>query len=77
MATVLMTRKTKESYQLVFRLLKEHIPGFNMKYVMTDYESGLLAALRAEFPNAHLTGCLFHCDQVLIASPHKLKNTSI
>lgn len=64
MVTVLMTRKTKESYQLAFRMLKEQLPALNMKYIMTDYETGLLAALRAEFPNAHLTGCLFHCDQV-------------
>lgn len=59
-----MSRKTKASYLRVLEYLKELIRLFNAKYLMSDYERGLLEALKEAFPDAELSGCLFHFDQV-------------
>lgn len=51
---------------MAFRLLKEELPGVRLPHIMSDYEKGLLAALRESFPDSILSGCLFHCDQVRV-----------
>lgn len=62
--TILMTRKTKASYRLAFRCLKDLFPKMVIHHMMSDFEPALLAAIRECFPAVKLTGCLFHCDQV-------------
>ncbi|KAE8740478.1 hypothetical protein FOCC_FOCC014006, partial [Frankliniella occidentalis] len=61
----MMSRKTKVAYKMVFQNLKDLVPGIRLPKVMSDFEKALLGALREEFPNAVLTGCLFHCDQAM------------
>lgn len=61
-----MSRKTTAAYKMLFRCIKELFPGFKMDHVMTDFEKGLVRAVREEFPGVTLTGCLFHIDQVCI-----------
>ncbi|KAJ1518926.1 hypothetical protein ONE63_011468 [Megalurothrips usitatus] len=70
--TVLMSRKTKAAYKQMFSAVKQLLPGIRLKHVMTDFEKGLLAALREEFPASVLTGCLFHCDQAMCKKSAKL-----
>ncbi|XP_052130872.1 uncharacterized protein LOC113208726 [Frankliniella occidentalis] len=70
--TILMTRKTKAAYKMAFQCLKEEVPTINMPHIMSDFEKGLLGALREEFPAAHLTGCLFHLDQAMCKKASKI-----
>jgi hypothetical protein len=46
---------------------------FNPSTVTTDFECGLLQAVREQFPEATRTGCLFHFKQALRRKLVKLK----
>lgn len=64
----LMERKTKQSYQILFTILKEEIQikfdrTLNPTYISTDYESAVIDVIKAEFPHAEICGCLFHLSQ--------------
>jgi hypothetical protein len=59
-----MTRKTKAAYKRALDMVKEHEPAFNIKMAMTDFEKALFTAVLEVFPDAAITGCLFHVDQV-------------
>ncbi|XP_034244893.1 uncharacterized protein LOC117647297 [Thrips palmi] len=63
--SALMTRKTTAAYKLLFRSVKEMFPNFNMRHIMSDYEKGLVRAVKEEFPGSTMTGCLFHIDQAM------------
>ncbi|XP_034245775.1 uncharacterized protein LOC117647909, partial [Thrips palmi] len=70
--SALMTRKTKEAYKMLFKSVKELCPGIRMPHIMSDFEKGLCGALREEFPETTLTGCLFHVDQAMCKKSAKL-----
>jgi len=61
-----MSRKTTAAYKMLFRCIKDLFPDFKMGDVMSDFEKGLVRAVREEFPGVIVTGCLFHIDQVCI-----------
>ena len=46
----------------IFNLTK--LP-WNPKMIVSDFESGLIEAVRAQFPNTHHTGCHFHFTHVV------------
>jgi len=62
-----MTSKLRAHYVDVFQQLKNLVPEMNPAYVCTDFESGLIRAIRECFPNARLIGCHFHFVQVWIS----------
>ncbi len=66
---VLMARKSAALYKKLFRLLKDEAASLNVqcdpKIVTTDFESGLIPAIRDEFPLAEHKGCYFHFTQAV------------
>jgi hypothetical protein len=65
---VLMSRKTTAMYEEVFIDIKLHCTQIgctlNPTEILTDFESGLLSAVRQQFPNSRHRGCHFHFCQV-------------
>lgn len=66
-----MTSKRQELYELVLNRLKEvtrRITGreIHPRFVVSDYELGLLQALSNAFPGSRASGCWFHSGQVSI-----------
>jgi hypothetical protein len=66
---VLMAEKTSAMYQTVFTSLKTRCQqlgqNFDPSEVMSDYESGLISAVRAAWPGTRHRGCFFHYNQVI------------
>ena len=64
----LLSSKERAAYAEVFSVLKvkaqEMLVAFAPQTIMSDYESGMIAAVRDELPNAHHQGCYFHFTQV-------------
>ena len=65
----LMNDKTRQSYQQIFRLLKDNANDRHIiwqpRNITTDFESSALKALANEFPAAELHGCFFHFCQAI------------
>lgn len=66
---MLSSRKTEDTYTTLYQQLKiyaqHHGINLNFQHVMTDFESANINALRREFPNVSIHGCLFHFGQSL------------
>jgi len=64
----LLSSKGRATYAEVISVLKSKAHEINEAFVpqtiMSDFESGLIAAVREELPNAHHQGCYFHFTQV-------------
>ena len=60
----LLPDKRRETYYEVFDTLRRKMAQTNLvlnpNKLMLDFESGLLPALRTQFPNATIKGCYFH-----------------
>ena len=60
----LLPDKRRETYHEVFDTLRRKMAETNLVLnptkLMLDFESGLLPALRTQFPNATIKGCYFH-----------------
>ena len=67
---VLLPSKGCTTYYMVFNILRDHITRvgglFNPITILSDFESGLIAAIRQQFPNAKHSGCHFHFTQAVI-----------
>jgi hypothetical protein len=65
---VLMCNKTTQLYVEVFAQLKDSCNHLGLLLdppnIMTDFESGVIPAVRQEFPRARHKGCQFHHSQV-------------
>jgi len=57
---VLMTSKLYGLYAAVFERIADLFPRFQPVYMNTDFESGLMKAIRVNFPEAIIIGCRFH-----------------
>ena len=68
-AYIFLENKTSETYQKVFHHLANNPYGYNLKpkTIMSDFESGLIAAVRVYYNNTvqHL-GCHFHYANALV-----------
>lgn len=69
---VLLPDKSQESYQRVFHMILDRMivgnlyPGnFNLQVIISDFETGLIAAVRVIFPNVVHRGCYFHYSQAI------------
>ena len=64
----LMSGKTRDAYASVFNILKDKAQQQHLSFApsifLSDFETGLIAAVRDEFPNATHRGCYFHFTQV-------------
>jgi len=68
-AFVFLENKTSEAYQKMFHHLTNNSYGhiLNPKIIMSDFESGLISAVRTYYNNSvqHL-GCHFHYANALV-----------
>ncbi len=59
--------KSEELYQRLFQKLNELAEEdrleLNPDFVLTDFEKGLINAVKSEFPSAQSKGCHFHLGQ--------------
>lgn len=64
----LLASKERTAYAEVFSVLKRKAQEIGIAFaphtIMSDFESGMIAAVRDELPNAHHQGCYFHFTQV-------------
>lgn len=69
MAFSLLPDKSQHTYQRLFRILKTRAQNLGLQFsptvIRSDYEQGIISAVRQEFPNSRMNGCLFHYGQAL------------
>ena len=67
----LLASKDRASYVTVFSVLKTKAQEIQLTFapqtIISDFESGLIAAVRDELLNAHHQGCYFHFTQVRLS----------
>lgn len=56
----LICNKLHATYAKLFGIIKAVWPLFNPQTISTDFEAGIINAIRDLFPNAIIRGCLFH-----------------
>ena len=63
----LLPNKQQATYQLMFEKILESVAQRNLVLqptrILMNFEMACINALRRQFPNSSLTGCLFHFDQ--------------
>ena len=69
-AFVVMSRRSKEDYEQVFRELLKLLPQVHVKKIVLDFERAIWSTLRSmmshnEFPKVTLKGCAFHYTQAV------------
>ena len=72
---IVMTSKLSGLYSAVFERIADHFPNFRPVYMNTDFEAGLIKAIRYNFPEAIIMGCRFHFAKAVfraIMGPSKL-----
>ena len=69
---VLMSGKTKECYRQVFSYIKGELPNCTPYCIGVDFEKAFFTAVSIYFPQALLTGCLFHFKQAARRKMEKL-----
>jgi len=67
---VFMIDKSSASYYKLFDIIRQAVfelgAAWNPQTVVSDFESGLIEAVRVQFPNALHSGCHFHFTQAII-----------
>ena len=55
-------------YNAMWEQLFEMIPNLkdNINLITSDFEMAQIKSAKAKFPNARVSGCLFHYKQVII-----------
>lgn len=67
MVYALTVRMTQSTYEAFFRVVRQILPlNYNQLTIITDYERGLMNAVRIVFPDIKLQGCWFHFCQSVI-----------
>lgn len=67
MVYALTTRMTQSTYESFFRVVHQILPlNYNQLTIITDYERGLMNAVRIVLPHTKLQGCWFHYCQSVI-----------
>ena len=69
---ILIEDKSSPSYTQALEILKTHCPNFDSPVFMVDFEKSEHSALRSQFPNALIKGCLFHWKQCLLRKFRKI-----
>lgn len=65
-AFAFMKSRSTEAYAEIFRTLKRENPELMPPAYMGDHDKAMRAAMRLEFPNVRIYGCLFHFAQCLV-----------
>ena len=65
----LLPTKSRNTYVRLFRIIKDaatHLQlNFSPDCVSMDFEMACIQGFRTEFPNAHISGCMFHFCQCI------------
>ncbi|XP_044588923.1 uncharacterized protein LOC123268107 [Cotesia glomerata] len=69
----LMTNKTKISYTDIFNYFKTIAPHLRINSIMSDFELGLMSAVKSCYIHAQPEGCNFHFVQAVLRKTTKLK----
>lgn len=77
-----MPNKNEHTYSKVLSVLKDHLPGVNVKRMMVDFECSFINSFKMCFPGVDVSGCFFHHSQCLwrhVESSHLQKqyNTDV
>ena len=67
---ILLPNKTTQTYQRMFAIIYSKIPSFTSKdwpeYFISDFEAGIIAAVKTALPNTRHLGCYFHYKSALL-----------
>lgn len=67
MVYAILTGKTEEIYVGLFKYVRNVLPlQYDKLTIITDFELGLINAIRLVFPESSHQGCYFHYCQVKI-----------
>ena len=69
-AFAFMHYRSTEAYAEIFNDLKQEVPGLSPPAYMGDFDKAMRAAVRREFPQTRIYGCLFHFAQCLVKHSH-------
>ncbi|XP_035208214.1 uncharacterized protein LOC118182940 [Stegodyphus dumicola] len=61
----LLPDKRKQTYERLFRLIKNHISDWDPKEIVMDFEIAVIISLKNIFPSLNIRGCNFHLNQCL------------
>ena len=56
----LMESRTAEAYRALFTFVRRFAPNWQPQYIITDFEEAQQAVFLEVWPQARLTGCLWH-----------------
>lgn len=62
-AYCLLKNKSRETYERVFNILKQHRPDLAPRRISVDFEQAAVRAATNVFPDASVEGCFFHLSQ--------------
>ena len=62
----LLPDKTVDTYQRLFQIMKELLPGFSPETWICDFERAIRTALMNVFPLCQVAGCFFHFMQNIL-----------
>lgn len=65
-AWAVMATRRREDYEVVLNKLREFVPQLQPSAFKTDFEAGLIAAIRNVFPGVPISGCWYHYMAVSI-----------
>ena len=63
--TILMTKKAYELYFEALRTIRDEFPQIKPLTATADFESAILKAIAAVFPDCEVTGCQFHSGHAI------------
>ena len=55
-----MESRTAEAYRALFTFVRRFAPNWQPQYIITDFEEAQQAVFLEVWPQARLTGCLWH-----------------
>ncbi len=61
----LLPNKTSETYERLFRLVKDLCPNANPQSLSCDFELAAFQKMLTEFPDSQIFGCFFHLTKNL------------
>ena len=65
MLFALLCEKTVATYELLFTVLREMLPNFKPRLFLSNFEAGVIPAIKSTLPDTSHGGCFFHLGQSL------------
>lgn len=71
----LMSNRKKETYEILFRLVKSQINDWNPTSFTSDFEEAAMSAMRTIFPEISIHGCYYHFNNAIWRKGRELNLT--